>query len=76
MKAAEESAKMTVKSKTPLTVNGIEAIEVVTEAERSTAALYVRKDRKVISVTFGAEKADFPKYEVAFKAALGTVKAK
>lgn len=72
IKAAEEAAKMVVKSKTPMTVNGREAIEVVTEAERSTVTLYIENDRKVISVTFGAEKADFPKYEAAFKAALAT----
>jgi hypothetical protein len=62
-----------VTSKRQLTVSGLEAVEVATEAPRSNIQLYVRRGDKLIVVTFGALREEFPKYEPLFREAIGTI---
>lgn len=72
----EQSAAGTgskVASRTAGAIDGLEAIEVITEAERSTVAAYVRKGEKVYAVTFGVERSEFAKHEQAFRQAIQTI---
>ena len=70
---AERAIRTRVTSKQPCTISGLEAIEVVTDAPRTTLALYIRKESKVIAVTFGAPRQDFPKYENLFRDTIRTI---
>ncbi len=67
-------AQSRVISKRPCTVGGLEAIEVVTEAPRSTLMLYLRRGNQVVIVTFGAERQEFSKYEPLFRQAAATIR--
>lgn len=76
IKEAESAVETRVISKTPRTVSGHEAIEVLTEAPRTTLTLYVRRGDTVIWVNCGAPKEDFPKYEQIFRDAIETIKVR
>ena len=72
-KEAEKALDTRVISKTPKTIGGLEAIEVITEAPFSTLEVYLLKGNKVIWVNFRALKEDFPKYEKLFREASETI---
>ena len=74
LKQAEAAMQTKVLSKRPWKVSGLEAVEVVTEAPRTTLTFYVRRGDKVLAVTFGALKEEFPKYEKLFRASVATVR--
>ena len=74
IKEVEKALQSKVISKTPRTISGHEAIEVLTEAPRTILTLYVRRGDEVIWVNFGALKEDFPQYEQLFRDAIETIK--
>jgi len=70
---AERDLTSTVVSRQPRTISGLEAIEVVTQAPRTTVVVYILQGQKVIAVTFGAPKEDFSRYEKLFHDAIETI---
>lgn len=74
LKEAESTLQTKVISKTPRTISGHEAIEVLTEAPRTILTVYVCREDDVIWVTFGAPKEEFPKYEQLFRDTIETIK--
>jgi hypothetical protein len=63
-------------SKTPLTLSGLEAIEVVMQGERTVLAYYIRKGDRIIAVSYGAAAADYPRYETSFRESARTISIK
>ncbi len=74
LREAESYIRTAVLSKRHLKISGLEAIEVLTRAPRSTIALYIRRADKVIVVTFGAPQQDFQDYENQFRRAGETIR--
>jgi len=70
---ARREAQSVQVTKRNLNLVGLEAIEVTTTSPRSTVQVYVRKGDKVVVITFGVEKEDFPKYEKTFRDAVETI---
>jgi len=63
-------------AKNSRTVNGREAIELITEANYSILEFYILKDNKIIQVTFRVLKDDFSKYEPLLRKSIETIKIK
>jgi len=62
-----------VLSKTPCTVGGCEAVEMVTEAEYAVVEVDIRKGDRVIRVSFRTLAEDLPEHEESFRAALRSI---
>lgn len=60
-------------SKTPITINGREAIETVSEAEYTVIDANILKNDRVIRVSFRTLKKDFSKYEPFFRTSLQSI---
>jgi len=63
-------------SRKKLTVSGLEAVEVVTEANYTVMEVDIKKGDRVIRVSMRALREEFPKYEAAYRKALASIKIK
>ncbi len=61
-------------SSTPCTISGMEAIEVVYEANYTIMEVFIRRGDKAVGVTFRCLKEDFPSYEPAFREAIDSIR--
>lgn len=60
--------------KTPTTISGLEAIEVLEKGlARTCLTAYIRKQNDVLVVTFGTLPADFPSHERSLRQALRSI---
>ena len=61
-------------SKTPITINGYEAIEVVSEAEYTVIDVNILKNDRIVRVSFRTLREDFPKHEPSLRTSLQSIK--
>ncbi len=72
--ALADAFKVRIISRTPRTINGLDAVELVTEAAYAMIEVDIQKGDRVIRVSFRALKEEFPKHEPALREALESVK--
>ncbi|MCM8763780.1 MAG: hypothetical protein NC830_00205 [Candidatus Omnitrophica bacterium] len=70
----KEGTSLPIISKTQRTINGFEAIEVVLNTPVSAFNVYIRKDDKVIAVSFMAPREEFSGHEVSFRNSIESIK--
>jgi hypothetical protein len=69
----EQIPQISIISKTHRTISGLEAIEIVTEAEYTIIEVNIRKGERVIQVSFRTPRDDFPELESSFRNALNSI---
>ncbi|MCM8765034.1 MAG: hypothetical protein NC830_06725 [Candidatus Omnitrophica bacterium] len=72
----KEASSVPIKSRTQGTISGYEAIEVILNAPISVIKVYIRKDDKIIEISFMVSKEEFPKYEEDFRKSIESIKIK
>jgi len=75
-KEIEQALKSRILSKQNRTINGVEFIEVVTEAQTTTISLYAVRGADVICITFYAPPPLFSKYEPIFRQSIDRIRFK
>lgn len=70
---AEGSFRTGLVSRTPLTISGLEAIELVTQGVYTVIEVNIRKGNSVIRVSFRTLKEDFSEQEAALRGALRSI---
>jgi hypothetical protein len=71
-----EYTETKIVSKTNRTISGLEAVELITQAEYTVIEVYIRKNDEVITVTMRTPKDDFSKYEPIFQKAIESINIK
>jgi hypothetical protein len=71
--AAKREVEAVTATKRAYKMGELDAVEVFTTTQRSTLTVYARKGDKVAVITYGAEKADFPRVEKAIRESAATI---